>query len=66
MSESVEFALSDEKEQVLLWRAEVLERAGYESGLASVLSAVPDVDIHLATDLLRRGCPPRVAVRILL
>ena len=66
MSETAEFILADEQERILLWRAEILERAGYDSALAGVLSAVPSVDLHLATDLVERGCPPRVALRILL
>jgi hypothetical protein len=47
------------------WRLEELMRAGYEPCDALVLSGRPGVDLHLASDLLRRGCPPRTAVRIL-
>ena len=63
---AAECVLTDENERILLWRAEVLERAGYDSTLAGVLSAVPSVDLHFAADLVKRGCPARVALRILL
>ncbi len=66
MSETAQMVLDREEERVLLWRAEVLERAGYDKCLAGILSAVSDVDLHFATDLLRRGCPPRLAIQILL
>ena len=55
-----------EHERVARWRAEELERAGYEVSAVAVLAAASDVDLHLAIDLLRRGCPEELAVRILL
>ena len=54
-----------EAERVIRWRVEELERAGYDSRMALLLGLRMDVDLHLATDLLRRGCTPRTAVRIL-
>jgi hypothetical protein len=48
------------------WRAEELLRAGYAPGAAQDLAARADVDLHLAIELLERGCPANVAVRILL
>jgi hypothetical protein len=48
------------------WRLQRLVRAGYEPGDALVLSGQPEIDLHLAIDLVKRGCPPRTAVRILL
>jgi hypothetical protein len=48
------------------WRIHELVRAGYEPGDALVVSGQPEIDLHLAIDLVRRGCPPRTAVRILL
>jgi len=47
------------------WRLEQLERAGYPSADALLLSGRLDVDIHEAARLLRSGCPVRTAVRIL-
>jgi len=55
-----------EAERVERWRAEELERAGYDLSAAAMLAASSDVDLHLATDLLARGCPQDTAVQILL
>jgi len=55
-----------EAERVLLWREEELERAGYDRDTARQLAEAPGVDLHLATELLRRGCPEGTAVEILL
>jgi hypothetical protein len=55
-----------EAERVLLWREEELERVGYERETARYLAERAYVDLHLAMDLLRRGCPAATAVRILL
>jgi hypothetical protein len=55
-----------EAERVERWRAEELERAGYDLSAVSALASSPAVDLHLAIDLLRRGCPQDVAMQILL
>ena len=55
-----------ELERIEQWRAEELERAGYTPRDAERLAARHDVDLHLAVELLGRGCPPDVAIRILL
>ena len=55
-----------EMERIERWRAEALERAGYEPRAAGKLAVRHDVDLHLAIDLLARGCPRDVALRILL
>jgi hypothetical protein len=55
-----------EIEKIQQWRAEELERAGYPVRAAAELAARHDVDLHLAVDLLRRGCPLEVALQILL
>jgi hypothetical protein len=55
-----------EIEQVERWRLESLERAGYDQESAAVLAASHEVDLHLATQLLERGCPADVALQILL
>jgi len=44
---------------------EELERAGYPAAQASELADLTYVDLHLATDLLRRGCSPELALKIL-
>ena len=55
-----------ELERVQAWRAQELERAGYAPTVAAKLAERPDVDLHLAIDLVRQGCPHEVALSILL
>ena len=55
-----------ELEVVQAWRLEELERADSPRDAAERLAARPDVDLHVAVDLLRRGCPLEVALNILL
>ena len=52
--------------QVLHWRTDQLRKLGFEPEDAALLAAQPDVDIHRARHLIRRGCPPKTALRILL
>ena len=54
-----------EVERVERWRAQALERAGYDSERALELAARPDVDLHRAIQMLENGCPPDLAVLIL-
>lgn len=51
---------------VLNWRYEELERAGYPVPAAITLSARSDVDLHRACELLRHGATVQQALRILL
>jgi len=55
-----------EQELVEQWRAEVLERAGYPPQAAVELAARTDVDLHLAAELLTKGCSTELALQILL
>jgi hypothetical protein len=55
-----------ENERVERWRAQELERVGYDAKSAARLAARHDVDLHRAVDLILRGCPPETALRILL
>jgi hypothetical protein len=55
-----------EAELVRRWRLEELVRAGYSHVDAEQLSELFYVDLHLATGLIRRGCPADTAVRILI
>jgi hypothetical protein len=57
---------STEMERIERWRAEELERAGYEPRAAGRLAVRHDVDLHEAIELLERGCPKDLALRILL
>jgi hypothetical protein len=47
------------------WRLQELVRAGYNPGDALVMSGQPEIDLHRAIELVKRGCPPHTAVRIL-
>jgi hypothetical protein len=55
-----------ERDQVERWRAGELERAGFDVSLARKLAARLDIDLHLAIELVRNGCPHELAGRILL
>ena len=55
-----------EIERIERWRAEELERAGFEPRAAGRLAVRHDVDLHTAVDLLERGCPQELALKILL
>jgi len=56
----------NEFRRLVQWRRAALERAGYDSAAADKIAERVDVDLHVATDLLRDGCPPETALRILL
>lgn len=58
--------IETEVERIERWRAEELERAGFEPSAASLIATRADVDLHCATDLLRAGCSPELALQILL
>ncbi len=62
----LDIQVETEAERIERWRAEELERAGYQPLQAAELAARNDVDLHLAVDLLERGCPLETALRILL
>ena len=53
-------------DQVRGWRLEVLLRAGYTFSDALELAFRPDIDLHWAASLVRRGCPSATAARIAL
>jgi len=55
-----------EQQRIERWRAEMLERAGYDADQAAELAGRHDVDLHHAAGLLEQGCPPDIALRILL
>jgi hypothetical protein len=61
----LELEVDAETELVRSWRREELERAGYAHAAAEQLAELTYVDLHLATNLLRRGCPAEMALRIL-
>jgi hypothetical protein len=49
-----------------LWRIEQLVAGGFDELDARLLAADPDVDLHEALDLLEAGCPPELALQILI
>ena len=57
----------DETEALVLeWRVETLRGAGFTADAALDLAFTKHVDLHEAVGLVRRGCPPDTALRILL
>jgi hypothetical protein len=53
-------------QDVVAWRVEQLLRAGSDPCCAVILAKRRHVDLHAAVDLLERGCPPKIALEILL
>jgi hypothetical protein len=47
------------------WREERLLRAGFAADLAASLASDCAMDLHAMIELVERGCPPDLAVRIL-
>ena len=62
----IEIVVESDNERVVSWRVEELIRAGYDEFDAIELALGRHVDLHKAIDLVRYGCPPETAVRILL
>lgn len=50
---------------MLLWRRSLLLDAGFARDAARALAADPAYDLHGLLNLVDRGCPPRLAARIL-
>ena len=63
---AAETTTETEQERIERWRAEELERGGYGHDDAVELASRAYVDLHLAIELIERGCPPQTAVKILL
>jgi hypothetical protein len=61
-----EILIETELSRVVDWRMRELERAGYDEPATAKLAERLDVDLHRAIDLLKGGCPPETALRILL
>lgn len=53
------------QEDVVRWRREQLARSGFPRELAARLAEDPRYDLHALIELVERGCPPDLAVRIL-
>jgi len=65
-TEAIEERASDPSARVLGWRIEQLIAVGFDSDAALVLALDRNVDLHQAAELVKRGCPPQTAFRILI
>ena len=63
---TAELREGSELDKIEGWRRERLEAAGYPAAAARELAARHEIDLHRAVELVARGCPPDVALRILL
>lgn len=59
---SIELPRRDEDSLVHEWRVEQLERLGFTRWLADVIA--DHIDWHEIAALVERGCPPRLALKI--
>ena len=51
--------------EVYVWRRRQLVAAGFGSALATRIAHAGAYDLHALIELVERGCPPPLAVRIL-
>lgn len=51
--------------EVVSWRRDQLVQAGFRLPLAMRLARDARFDLHALIELVERGCPPELAVRIL-
>jgi hypothetical protein len=54
-----------ENAEVIGWRRDQLAHSGFPSELALQLAGDGRYDLHALIELVERGCPPELAVRIL-
>ncbi|NYI75816.1 hypothetical protein [Nocardioides panzhihuensis] len=52
-------------DEAVAWRRRSLLRAGFPPDLASDLATDVRLDLHAVLQLVDRGCPPELAIRIL-
>ncbi|HZT84556.1 MAG TPA: hypothetical protein VE984_03940 [Gaiellaceae bacterium] len=57
--------IETELDRVERWRTAELMRVGFPGDDAVALAGRFDVDLHEAIELVQRGCPPELAIRIL-
>jgi hypothetical protein len=51
--------------EIVSWRRRQLVRVGFSGALAERVADDPSYDLHALIELVERGCPPPLAVRIL-
>jgi hypothetical protein len=56
----------EEELAVVEWRFATLTRSGYDVDGAAEIASRFEIDLHRAAELVTRGCPPELALRILL
>jgi hypothetical protein len=63
----VQTKTSQEREvhEVVRWRCEQLAETGFSSPLAAEVASDARYDLHALIELVERGCPPELAVRIM-
>jgi hypothetical protein len=54
-----------EDQRLACWRQRQLEAAGFPLRLAAAAARDASFDLHALIELVERGCPPALAVRIL-
>ena len=54
-----------DSQEVVAWRRDQLAHSGFAPVLATRLAGDPRYDLHGLIELVERGCPPELAVRIL-
>lgn len=54
-----------EEVEVVRWRRDQLVKAGFPPALAIELAEDRHYDLHALIELVERGCPPHLAIRIL-
>ena len=52
-------------DEIVRWRRAQLTRAGFSLPRAAEIAADARFDLHALIELVERGCPPDLAVRIL-
>jgi hypothetical protein len=50
---------------IIAWRRNRLVASGFAPDVAAKLAGSRDIDLHAVLQLVDRGCPPRLAARIL-
>jgi hypothetical protein len=53
------------RKSIVSWRRDQLVASGFALPLAAAIAAEPEYDLHALIELVERGCPPELAVRIL-
>ena len=60
-----ELRVEQELQDVVAWRRDQLAASGFPLPVAASLAQDLHYDLHALIELVERGCPPELAVRIL-